>query len=61
MTNRIYKGYLEIMDEFSGQLVRIEGWKYEGYYGLFDSYVSALAHSMELWDEYCEYHRLKTE
>lgn len=37
----------------------ITGWTYEGSIGLFDSYSSALADSMGLWDEYCEFHRTR--
>lgn len=39
----------------------ITGWTYEGSTGLFDSYASALASSMGLWDEYCEFFSTKCE
>lgn len=51
---------------FSGRPVTFEGWshvrepQHEGHpIGIFDSYISALAHHMGLWEEYCEHHRLK--
>lgn len=41
----------------AGEFDWITGWTYEGGIGLFDSYTSALAASMGLWEEYCAFHR----
>lgn len=38
----------------------VSGWKHNQGIGLFDSYVSALADSMGLWEEYCAYHRSRS-
>lgn len=46
---------IELIDD-----VEFSGWRYEGGHGLFDSFTSALAASMGLWDEYCDYHRNKS-
>lgn len=56
---KIYYCVDKLKDWFSGGVVEIDGWRYEGGCGLFDSFTSALAHSMGLWDEYCDYHRNK--
>lgn len=48
-----YKG----KDLFSERLVEFEGWSHVRTAGIFDSYVSALADYIGLWEEYCEYHR----
>jgi hypothetical protein len=37
----------------------LKGYKSNQVIGLFDSYVSALAAEMGLWEEYCEYYRKK--
>lgn len=47
------------IDDFSKRRVFISGWIYDGGIGLFDSYVSALADSMGMWEEYCDFHRSK--
>lgn len=59
----------KIRDDFSGRLVTISGWSHnnheeaeEGYcnpVGIFDSYTSAMADAMGLWEEYCDFHREK--
>lgn len=64
---RIFWKEYDVIDDFSGNVVRFSGWTHdnhieaeEGYcnpVGLFDSYVSAMADAMGLWEEYCEYHR----
>lgn len=51
MTNRIY--YVE--ENWYGEI--FTGYRYEGGVGLFDSYISTMADSMGLWEDYCEYHR----
>ena len=54
----IYWKSYQVQDEFSKQWVTFEGWSHDSA-GIFDSYVSALASYMGLWEEYCEYHRNK--
>ena len=54
---KVFKGETIGFDSFSKRLVTIEGWKYEGGVGLFDSYTSAVAAQMGLWEDYCEFHR----
>ena len=53
-----------VKDSFSGRPVTFEGWSHvresrHGHQpiGIFDSYVSALAAHMGLWEEYCAFHR----
>lgn len=65
---RIFWKSYDVIDDFSGKLVRLEGWSHDNQcedpeycnaVGIFDSYVSAMADAMGLWEEYCEYHRTK--
>lgn len=61
----------EIEDPMTRNVVKLEGWSHTNHtcavkgfvnpVGIFDSYVSAMADAMGLWDDYCEYHRLKSE
>lgn len=44
---------------FPATMNGMTGWAHDGYYGLFDSYSSALADMMGVWEEYCEYFRNK--
>lgn len=56
---RVFQDQSATVDSFSGRLVVIEGWAYSGGAGLFDSYTSAVAAQLGLWEEYCEFHRNK--
>lgn len=60
---KIYYRYQKVKDDFTGQLISLDGWSHTNYsvgpVGVFSSYTAALAHAMGLWEEYCEYHRTK--
>ena len=63
MQYEIYWKTYEVVDSFSGRLVKFEGWSHtndlEYPVGIFDSYSSAIAHAMGIWGEYCEYFRAR--
>lgn len=37
------------------------GWKVNGLPGIYDSYTSAIAANIDMWEEYCEHHRAGRE
>lgn len=60
----IWKKYTRTHNDFGVKLSRketwLEGWGLEQKgTGIFDSYTSALAANMDLWEEYCEFFRTK--
>lgn len=64
MTPIYWKSYVVPASEDTGSAVKFEGWSHvreerHGHQpiGIFDSYVSALAAHMGLWEEYCAFHR----
>lgn len=58
----VWKKYWQTEDDFGNPIparVWAEGWGPKDQPGICDSYVSAIALNMGLWDEYCAYHRGK--
>lgn len=60
--NIIWKQYTRTENDFGVPIpmeVWCEGWGPEDQPGICDSYTSAMALNMNLWEEYCEFFRNK--
>lgn len=61
---RIYWREYQVIHDFTGTPMTFSGWTHNNHpeatddcnpAGVFDSYASAMADAMGLWDEYCEF------